>query len=273
MQYFSKALITSAFVVFSIWIVSGYTLGSDCPLPADPQSVDIRRVYDGDTLLLNDGRKVRLIGINTPELGRSGQPDQPLAIQATAAARRLLKGQNPVRLQLGSQSKDHYGRVLGHIFLANDRNLEAELLKQGLGFAISIPPNLSLRDCLNQAERGARQAKLGVWDEPYYQPIPASSLNRHSGGFGRYRGTISRAGTNTKGRYLELSGKIFVPIETGTATALDSISSDNLLGLQLEIRGWLIARTRSKAQKNRGFLPFMLKINHMDDLRLCDPNC
>lgn len=278
MQFFSKALITSAFVFFSLAILqspafSAVLAVSGCPPPINAQSVNVLSVYDGDTLRLQDGRKVRLIGINTPELGRDGQPDQPLAMQATAAARRLLKGQNPLSLQLGTQPQDHYGRVLGHIFLADGRSLEASLLKQGLGFAISIPPNLALRDCLNRAEHAARAANLGVWAEHYYRPQHASTLDSRSGGFGRYRGEISRAGTHANGNYLELNGKIFLPIRADTSTELDLFSSDDLLGRSIEVRGWLIARKLSKNNKKRGFMAFMLKINHADDLRLCDPDC
>ncbi|MFT5721431.1 MAG: endonuclease YncB(thermonuclease family) [Motiliproteus sp.] len=285
MQFFSKAL-SSAFVFFSLSILSAPVFSADllasaCPPPANPQSVASRYVYDGDTLQLEDGRKIRLIGINTPELGRDGQSDQPLAQQATAATRRLLEkqqqgqkqGQQPLLLQLGSQPQDHYGRTLGHIFLADGRSLAAELLRQGLGFALSIPPNLALRDCLRQAEQAARLANLGVWAEPYYRPQHASSLNSLSGGFGRYTGEISRAGTTAKGNYLELNGKIFIPIRTGTPTGLDRFSSDALLGRRIEVRGWLIAIKPRKNNQQRKFMAFRLTIKHADNLSLCDPDC
>ncbi|MEH6470151.1 MAG: thermonuclease family protein [Halopseudomonas sp.] len=267
MQFFRKALITSAFLFSSV------TLANNCPPPTKPQSVDIAKVYDGDTLRLTDGRKVRLIGINTPELGRDGQPDQPLAAEATSFARQLVAGKNPVLLQIGQQSHDHYGRLLGHVFLRDGRNLEAQLLQQGLGFAISIPPNLALRDCLKQAESQAQQAKRGVWSITDYQPLHASSLTRSHSGFGRYTGEISRLGSNSKGNYLELNEKIYVPIKQGVLEKLAIISSDNLLGRKVEVRGWLIARKLTKSQRNRGFLPFMLNINHYDSLILCHSDC
>ncbi len=298
MRYILKALSISAFIIFGLPIFSSaavhstflstaflnpsflnpdflnnHAFAGDCPPPANPQTVAIRNVYDGDTLLLQDGRKVRLIGINTPELGRDGQPDQPLARQATATARQLVNGQTPLLLQLGSQPQDHYGRVLGHLFLANGRSLEAELLKQGLGFAISIPPNLALRDCLNQAEAVARQAKLGVWAEPRYQPVHASTLGRHSGGFGRYQGEISRTGTQAKNPYLELNDRLYLPLQADILAQLARVSSDDLRGRKIEVRGWLIARELSQSQKKRGFLPFMLKVNHLDNIQLCNPYC
>jgi len=279
MLYLSKALIISAFVVFGLPVFigpaffDGYASASGCPSPSNPQLITIRDVYDGDTLLLQDGRKVRLIGINTPEKGRDGQPDEPLAQQATAAVRLLVKDQTPLWLQLGRQPSDRYGRTLAHIFLADGRSLEAELLKQGLGFAISISPNLALRDCLNEAERVARKAELGVWSEPQYQPIHASTLNHRSGGFGRYQGEVSRAGLRARSPYLELNDKLYLPLPAELLQQLTQISSDDLLGRKIEVRGWLIARELSKSQKSRGFLPFMIKINHIDNLTLCSPDC
>ncbi len=272
-----KALLNSAFFFACSLLLTGLaTAGSradDCPLPTGLQPVEIASVSDGDTLRLNDGRKVRLIGINTPERGRDGKPDQPLARQATEATRRLLRKQNNVRLQVGEQRHDRYGRLLAHIFLDDGRSLEALLLQQGLGFAISIPPNLALRDCLNRAEQQARQAGLGVWSEPFYRPQQAAELDRHSGGFGRYQGTISRIGTTNKGNYLELNNKIYLPIHSGAQAWLNRISSDNLLNRRIEVRGWLIARKLTKSQRQRGFLPFLLNINHIDNLKFCDPLC
>ncbi|MFT6915226.1 MAG: endonuclease YncB(thermonuclease family) [Motiliproteus sp.] len=281
MQFSSKAL-SSAFVFFSLCILPPPVFSADpatrhCPPPVNPQSVALSYVYDGDTLELLDGRKIRLIGINTPELGRDDRPDQPLAQQATAAARRLLKGQqqgqHPLLLQLGAQPQDHYGRTLGHVFLADGRSLAAELLGQGLGFALSIPPNLALRDCLNRAEHTARSANLGVWSEPYYRPQHADSLDSLSAGFGRYTGEISRAGTTAQGHYLELNGKIFLQIRAGTPTALDSFSSDDLIGRRVEVRGWLITVKPRKNNKRRAFMAFKLTISHADNIRLCDPDC
>lgn len=85
--------------------------------------------------LLADGRSVRLIGVNAPELAHHGRPAEPLAQQAQRRLAELLRdsGQR-VRLVNGQQARDHYGRVLAHAFDARGRNLEEQLLAEGLGF-------------------------------------------------------------------------------------------------------------------------------------------
>ncbi|MEH6649043.1 MAG: thermonuclease family protein [Motiliproteus sp.] len=271
-----KALTFSAFFFASIipalfWSTS--SRAQSCPPPQSVQTVSIATVFDGDTVRLNDGRKVRLIGINTPELGRDGKPDQPLARQAKAALEQLLQGQSDLQLQPGQQSHDRYGRLLAHLYLHDGTNLEAQLLKRGLGFAISIPPNLKLRDCLRHAEQQARQQQRGVWSDPYYQPLRATDLSADNGGFGRFRGQVTKTGKLKKGHYLELDGKIFITFESTLLQQHPQFSSDNLLGYHIEIRGWLITRKLTKDQLNRGYLPFMLNINHPDGLKRCDTDC
>ncbi len=55
------------------------------------ERVSVTHVYDGDTIKLDDGRKIRLIGINATESGRAGQPDQPFAAEARDRLRSLIK--------------------------------------------------------------------------------------------------------------------------------------------------------------------------------------
>lgn len=276
MHNLKKALKFSAFFFVStlatlLW--STTSQAQSCPPPDNTQTVTIATVYDGDTVRLTDGRKVRLIGINTPELGRDGQPDQPLARQAKTALEQLMRGQKNLLIQPGKQRHDRYGRLLAHLYLNDGTSLEAQLLQRGLAFAISIPPNLKLRDCLNQAERSARQQHLGVWSEPYYRPMRAAGLNANSGGFGRFQGQITKTGKLRKGRYLELDGKIFVTFKSPSLQQYPYLSSDNILGRNVEVRGWLIKRKLTKDQSKRGYLPFLLSIVHPDGLKLCDTDC
>ena len=276
MHNLKKALIFSAFFfapTLATLFWSSASQAQSCPPPNNAQAVSIATIYDGDTVRLSDGRKVRLIGINTPELGRDGEPDQPLARQAKATLEQLLKSNRTLLLQPGKQNQDRYGRLLAHLYLNDGTNLEAQLLQRGLGFAISIPPNLKLRECLNQAELQARQQQLGVWSEPDYQPIQAADLSTHGGGFGRFHGRVTESGKLRKGHYLELDGKIFVTLGSTFLQQYPQTSSDNLLGRKVEVRGWLIKRKLTKDQSKRGYLPFLLKINHPDGLKLCDTDC
>ena len=66
-----KAPLTGAFFFF--WLIS-FSLQAACPIPGKLPTYNVRKVVDGDTLRLVDGRSVRLIGLNAPELARKGRP-------------------------------------------------------------------------------------------------------------------------------------------------------------------------------------------------------
>ena len=151
-----KALRWSAF--FIAWLFVGLAQADACRMPADAVRVQARTVFDGDTLELTDGRRVRLIGINAPEIGRQGKPSEPFARAAEARLQALTQG--ALYLAPGKESRDRYGRTLGHLFDAAGHNLEAQLLAEGLGFAIGVPPNLTLVVCHLEAEQRARRMGL-----------------------------------------------------------------------------------------------------------------
>ncbi|WP_423814444.1 thermonuclease family protein, partial [Pseudomonas viridiflava] len=88
-----------------------------CPSPSGLTSVVVQRVVDGDSLRLSDGRSVRMIGLNTPELGKQGRSDEPLAVAARLRLQALVDASGGrVGLRPGKQVKDHYGRTLAHIY-------------------------------------------------------------------------------------------------------------------------------------------------------------
>jgi micrococcal nuclease len=140
---------------------------------APPQQARVIQVIDGDTLILAGGARVRLLGIDAPEMEREGRPAEFLAHKAKAALTELTQGKE-VRLEYDQLRYDHYGRVLAHIFLADNTLVEAALLRQGLARVYFHPPNLSYRDVLLAAQTEAMDAGRGVWqkalnqDEPYY---------------------------------------------------------------------------------------------------------
>ena len=77
-----KALSTSAFLFLSALVSI---------VPAAPrETAHVRHVIDGDTFVLSDNQHVRLLGINAPELGKDGAPDQPLALDARTRLKNLI---------------------------------------------------------------------------------------------------------------------------------------------------------------------------------------
>ncbi len=174
----------------------GRVSAADCELPDPGETARAARVIDGDTLALADGRQVRMLGINAPELGHRGAPDEPLARAAKAALEQLLgadrrtgKTTAAVMLHVDRERLDHYGRLLAHVS-SGGRNLERELLSRGLAYQVVIPPNVALADCLRAAERTARTARIGLWSPSAAGPTASTAIVH--GGFQRVRGQVER---------------------------------------------------------------------------------
>ncbi len=138
-----------------------------------PQKARVIQVIDGDTLVLASGKAVRLLGIDAPEMEREGRPAEFLAHQAKAYLAQLVEGKE-VRLEYGPLRYDQYGRLLAHVFLADNTLAEAALLRQGLARVYFHPPNLGHREVLLAAQTEAMDARRGLWvkalnqDEPFY---------------------------------------------------------------------------------------------------------
>ena len=178
-----------AFLVVLLW---GGVVNAACRPTGPSAQATVAHHYDGDTLRLADGRRVRLLGIDTPEMNyRRGVP-QPLARQALARTQSLLPRGGPVRLTRDRQAQDRYGRELAHAFRPDGSSVEETLLREGLAVAFILPPNVALADCLLAAERDARSARRGLWSLPAYRPQPAASVPA-DGNYHLVRGHITSA--------------------------------------------------------------------------------
>jgi micrococcal nuclease len=131
------------------------------------------QVIDGDTLVLAGGARVRVLGIDAPEMERDGQPADFLAHKAKAALTGLTVNRQ-VSLEYDRLRYDHYGRLLAYLSLPDHTLVNAELVRQGLARVYIIAPNLGHREDLLAAQREAIEARRGIWqnllqqDEPYY---------------------------------------------------------------------------------------------------------
>jgi len=139
--------------------------------PPGSETVVVTEVIDGDTLVIEDGRTVRLLGLDTPETHRPGlEHAQALGDEATVRLAALVEGQ-VVALERDVTEVDHYGRLLRHVW--RGRTLVAEtLLREGLARSMSIPPDLRHRDRLRAAEARARAARVGLWGLPRPTSLP-----------------------------------------------------------------------------------------------------
>ena len=134
-------------------------VSSPTPVPERGNPLRALHVIDGDTIVLTDGRRVRYIGIDTPELS-----DPRLALEAEAATeanRRLVAGHD-LRLELDSQEEDRYGRMLAYVWVG-DVFVNEELLRQGLARLLTIPPNLRYVERFRDVARTGEANREDVW--------------------------------------------------------------------------------------------------------------
>lgn len=120
-------------------------------------------VYDGDTVTLSTGDKVRLRWVNAPEL----QPQEAYGLEAREAARALLINQ-PVELVLGASARDSYGRLIAGL-RTNGTDLSEHLASLGLAHVFIIPPDDTDLTALLAAQAKAKAARRGIWSHERYQ--------------------------------------------------------------------------------------------------------
>ncbi len=138
----------------------------------------IAEVIDGDTVVLESGRQVRLVGIQAPKLalGRAGFDPWPLAGEARDALEELSLGR-AVALHFGGRRIDRHGRFLAHLVRDDGAWLQGELLRRGLARVYSFRDNRAAVAEMLALEAEARAAGRGIWRHPFYAVRPAAAAN------------------------------------------------------------------------------------------------
>ena len=121
----------------------------------------VTRVIDGDTIELENGQKVRYIGIDTPETVAPNKPDGCFGKDAANKNRELVENKY-VRLEKDVNETDRYGRLLRYVYVDNIF-VNDYLVRQGYAFAVSYPPDIKMQELLQNAEKEARENNRGLW--------------------------------------------------------------------------------------------------------------
>ncbi len=122
------------------------------------QNAIVSKIIDGDTIEVETGERIRLIGINTPERG------QPYYQEATNRLKELVEGKNIV-LESDVQDKDQYGRLLRYVFV-DDLFVNLQLVKEGYATVYIVQPNTKYETSVRNAENEAKILKLNIWKQP-----------------------------------------------------------------------------------------------------------
>jgi micrococcal nuclease len=121
-------------------------------------------VEDGDSIVLQDGRHVRYIGINSPEIQHKDRKAEPFGYKAKSINKKLVFDKE-VRLEFDREKKDHYGRTLAYVYLRNDLFLNAEMVSQGAAYFLYIRPNTKYTAIFIKHQQDAMQAGRGLWQK------------------------------------------------------------------------------------------------------------
>lgn len=207
-------------------------------LPTQP--VSVQRITDGDTIVLSDERRVRLIGMNTLELNVKSPGERAWAHAATEALEKFLRT-GSVSIISGVETHDRHGRLLAHVIGRDGLNASHELVSQGLAIAIAVGQNTRCANELQTREQMAQRAVLGLWGTSGNWRLDKPRMSGAERGFRIISGLVKHLEGRGKRRSLILDngltvrlGKHWPDHDKSTQKLLNSI-----VGKRIQVKGWL----------------------------------
>ena len=216
---------------------------ASCLQNRNSEAARVAKVTDGDTLVLTNGQRVRIIGINTLELNARSQASRASARAATNALRTLI-GNRDITLLTGPEQRDRHGRRLAHVLNKDGLNISGELIRRGYATAVAVAENTLCADHHFALESEARSKSLGIWETPSEWFVDSDTLARDSRGFKLMKTTITSIRSRGGQTIIRFSNGINATLgKYWTAAPPDT----DLVGARVEIRGWVGGkRTRPK---------------------------
>jgi len=150
-----------------------------------PEQGVVVAVYDGDTIRVEfdnqTSRKVRLIGIDAPEISDEEEKTQFQAFMSKRFTFQHLFRKR-IRLSFDKEFEDKYGRLLAYIWIEKEGLFNKFILQEGFAFAFfQFPFRGDYRQAFDEAEKQAKRLKKGYWGDGFYPRVTTSDLNRHLG--------------------------------------------------------------------------------------------
>lgn len=200
------------------------SLSASCSNVGWDQTARVKLVNDGDTITLENGRLVRFIGIDTPEINhRNKSRSERYALQAKALVERYIRVGEKVHLVFDKRRRDKYGRLLAYVYSKTGRNLALLQLKSGLAKQLVIGKNDRFWRCFQKAEKQARLRRKGIWSG--FAPLRAALITKENKGYQYIRGIISEITENKKGLQFFLDRRLKVRI---SASKLKKFKDNNI---------------------------------------------
>lgn len=159
-------------------------MASSCVSNTNAPLYEVKYVYDGDTILIDNNKKVRYLGIDAPEIGHHAEMSEFMAIQSKAYNLRLVS-HGKIRLEFGPEHRDRYGRFLAFVYIESGEMVNGLLVKHGLAHVMVKSPKQKHFDLLLEYQRRAITERLGIWGRGPVAPEPFYIGNKESYRFHR----------------------------------------------------------------------------------------
>lgn len=216
-------------------------------LAATAVPLRVTAVVNAKNLVLENGDKVRLAGIQAPNIESAG-PDgrvragEPLGEEARAALARLI-GDVPVTVKPVGKARDRHGRIIADVFDAQGRNLQQEMIRLGMAMVYSFPDTRHRAPVLLETERAARAAGRGIWSDPRYRIITAPEAGCCIGSFKLVAGTVQQVATVRDVTYLNFGedwrNDFTAVINRRDRKYFKDYDIEALQGETVRVRGWI----------------------------------
>ncbi len=224
-------------------------------------------IVDGDTLRLDDGREVRLVGLQAPKLplGRPDFPTWPLAPEAKAALAELALDEK-LHLLYGGARMDRYGRVLAHLVRGDGEWVQGAMLARGLARTYSFADNRALVPELLERERAARAARRGIWALDWYRIRKPRETEADIDSYQLVEGRVLAVAEQRSNSYLNFGADwrtdftLVADSRARRLCAAEGLDLPTLEGRRLRARGWI-----------ESFNGPMIEITHPEQIEVLEP--
>src|SRR5919201_1020791 len=224
----------------------------------------VRAITDGRSFILEDGREIRLAGIEVPLAPAAGEsgPNAEAALAVRAALAAMVMDQT-VELRQNGAAADRYGRTLALAYVAGAdarRSVAHEMLARGFARVAAHVGDRACAEELLAQERAARRAKLGLWSEPYYVIVAADGAAELAAARGRFtlaEGKASSVRESAGTIYINFGPRwgealtVTIAKRDESAFAAAGVAPKSLEARRLRVRGWIEERNGPRIEATR----------------------
>jgi endonuclease YncB( thermonuclease family) len=217
------------------------------------QTINVKRVVDGDTIHARSGEKIRIIGMNAPELKLR---PEPLALQARTEVTRFVEEATRLAMITGKNQYEQHDRILAHVYRVTAeghiQSLAAHMLRKGFAFGIARSDHAEYWPCLKDMEQQARQNGENIWGEHLNHFI----TKKPRLGFAIVRSKVSRISRNEWEEIAHLVNGLKVRVLKKDLRHFSGGLGKYELK-RVEVRGWMNAQRGSQ-------FSYSMRVSHPD---------